>query len=98
MSQLCHVVRMEKTVDASHLALAHRALLAVSGMGCVNCANRVRNSLLGLDRVIATEIDLERGIAVVDYLPANEGMQDLINAVSAAGNDGRHSYQAVIIS
>lgn len=98
MHEQCQVIPLEKTVTPESLSEAHRAFLAIWGMGCVNCANRVRNSLLGLDGVVSTQIDLERGLAYVDYLPTQTGLYDLILAVSSAGNDGQHSYRAVVIS
>ncbi len=48
-----------------------------------NCANRVRNGLLGLDGVVSAAIDLERGLAFVDYVPARANLHDLILAVAA---------------
>lgn len=94
----CYVEPLEKTVSPEDLSEAHLATLAVWGMGCPNCANRVRNGLLGLDGVVSAAIDLERGLAFVDYVPARANLHDLILAVAAAGNDGRHDYRAVVIS
>ena len=98
MNSECHVEPIEKNISPETAAAARSATLAVWGMGCINCANRVRNSLLGLDGVVSTGIDLQRGLAYVDYLPTQVGLHDLILAVAAAGNDGRHEYRAVPIS
>lgn len=98
MGGTCHVEPLEKYVNPEELREAHMAILAVWGMGCPNCAMRVRNGLVGLDGVVSADIDLERGLAFVDYLPAKTDLHALILAVAAAGNDGRHNYRASIIS
>lgn len=94
----CHVEPLEKTVNPEEAGEASLAMLAVWGMGCQNCANRVRNSLLGINGIVSAAIDLERGLAFVDYVPARVNLRDLIVAVAAAGNDGKHNYRAIIIS
>lgn len=43
------------------------ACLTISGMGCGNCATRVRNSLLKIDAVHLVEIAVEEGLAVVAF-------------------------------
>ena len=93
----CHVEPMEKPVDPAALASAEIAYLAVRGMGCPRCAMRVRNGLLGLDGVLTAEILLADGLAVAAYDPARLAADDLVAAVGAAGNDGRHRYQAQLI-
>jgi copper chaperone CopZ len=98
MGETCHVEPLEKYVNPEELREAHMAILAVWGIGCPNCAMRVRNGLVGLDGVVSADIDLERGLAFVDYLPAKTDLHALILAVAAAGNDGRHNYRASIIS
>lgn len=94
----CHVEPLEKTVCAEDFSEAELATLAVWGMGCVNCANRVHNGPLGLDGVVSAAIDQERGLAFVDYMPTRATLHELKLAVAAAGNDGRHNYRAVVIS
>lgn len=98
MNQTCHVEPIVKRASPEDRREAHMAILAVWGMGCLNCAARVRNGLLGLDGVVSADIDLERGLAYVDYIPARTDLHALILAVAAAGNDGRHQYRASIIS
>jgi copper chaperone CopZ len=93
----CHVEPLEKQVDPVALASAEVAYLAVWGMGCPRCATRVRNGLLGLDGVLTAEIFLADGLAVAAYDPARIVTEDLVTAVAAAGNDGRHRYQARMI-
>lgn len=98
MGEICHVEPIEKYVNPQAQREAHMAILAVWGMGCPNCAMRVRNGLLSLDGVVSADIDLERGLAYVDYLPTETDLHALILAIAAAGNDGRHNYRASIIS
>ncbi|NIW36065.1 MAG: hypothetical protein GWN32_05900 [Gemmatimonadetes bacterium] len=93
----CHVPRLEKAVDPEDLERSATTLLGVTGMGCPNCAMRVRNSLLSRKGVLDVHIDLPYGLARVAYDPASTGDQELLDAVAAAGND-RHTYQAVLIS
>ncbi len=94
----CQGVEPEKK-DASvdDLQDAHIVGLTVQGMGCVNCATRVRNSLLVLDGVVSADVDWERGLALVDYVPARTNVDTLLHAVATAGNDGHHNYSAQVI-
>ena len=98
MDQNCHVEPIQKTVLESVLRNADTILLAVSGMGCPNCAARVRNGLVSLDGVHHAEIYLEAGIVEVYFDGSKVTLEMLINAVAAAGNDGRHHYEAEIVA
>jgi copper chaperone CopZ len=93
----CHVDPVEKTLDHQALDEAMAAYLQVAGMGCPNCAMRVRNGLLGLEGVIAADVALEQGLAAAAYDPERVTAEDLIQAVAGAGNDGRHHYFARLI-
>lgn len=93
----CHVEPLEKSLDYEALASATAAYLAVAGMGCPRCAARVRNGLLHLKEVLFAEVLLEHGLAVAVYDPKLITAQDLETAVAAAGNDGRHHYQARLV-
>ncbi len=90
----CHVELLEKPLDRIALSTAEAAILTVSGMGCPRCAMRVRNGLLSLDGVLVADVHLERGVAVVAFDPKRARLDYLLTAVAAAGNDGRHNYQA----
>ena len=46
MEQNCHVEPVNKTVLDGVLSTADHIHLMVAGMGCQNCAMRVRNSLV----------------------------------------------------
>ncbi len=93
----CHVEPVEKTVDRAAVEKAQAVYLAVRGMGCPTCAMRVRNSLLSTDGVLLAEIQLEQGVAAVAFDDERVTAEALLHAVAAAGNDGRHHYQAQLI-
>lgn len=93
----CYVEPVEKLLDKNALLTAKVAFLSVTGMGCPNCAARVRNGLLRLKGVEYADIFLERGMATVAYRPEKVAAQDLITAVANAGNDGHHHYQARVL-
>ena len=97
MEEQCHVEPIQKDTSVDDLQEARIVGLTVQGMGCVNCATRVRNSLLALDGVVSADVDWERGLALVDYVPAKTNVDTLLHAVAAAGNDGHHNYYAQAI-
>ena len=98
MDQNCHVEPIQKTVLDSVLKNAGTTLLAVSGMGCPNCAARVRNGLVSLEGVHQAEIYLERGLAEVYFDSGKVTPEMLVNTVAGAGNDGRHHYEAEVVA
>lgn len=97
MDAICHVEPIQKEISVEDRNAAQMTILAVWGLGCENCANRVRNSLLQLEGVVSADIGLAHGLALVDYIPSKTNLQDIVLAVAAAGNDGRHHYRAEII-
>lgn len=97
MEENCYVEPIYKDAPAEEIRNADRALLAVWGMGCPNCVTRVRNSLLSLDGVYGVDVYLNMKIAEVSYDSKKVSTVTLVNAVSSAGNDGRHEYRAQLI-
>jgi len=95
--QNCHVEPIIKPLDTNALESALVSLMAVSGMGCPRCATRVSNSLLSVDGVLSADVKLEQGVVAAAYDPEQVDTSDLINAVSLAGNDGHHNYQANVL-
>ena len=89
-----HVAPDVKPIDERALRGARSARLAIAGIGCEHCANRVGNALLALDAVLQADIDADTGEAVVAFDPRRADVPDLIAAVAAGGNDGRHHYRA----
>jgi copper chaperone CopZ len=96
-SKNCHVEPIEKSFDISALHSAQVTYLSVSGMGCPRCATRVRNSLVMLEGVLLADVTMEMMIAAVAYDPASVTPAALKQAVTDAGNDGKHHYQAEVI-
>ena len=98
MDENCYVEPINKTALDSVIHNADSALLSVSGMGCQNCATRVRNSLLSLDGVIHAEIYLNMGMAEVFFDEKKVSVEALVGTVARAGNDGRHQYLAEVVA
>ena len=99
MEENCYVEPIYKnSVSADQLQQAARATLLVRGMGCENCVTRVRNSLLSLDGVYGVDVYLNMALAEVRYDSKKVSADALVNAVSRAGNDGRHEYRAEVIA
>lgn len=92
MDGKCHVQPVERVVAPEELATTENLSLVVYGMGCPNCAMRVRNSLISLRGVVQADVDHFTGIANVTFNPSLVEAIDLADAVANAGNDGRHRY------
>ncbi len=93
----CHVVPIEKMVTAEERENNQRLLLMVQGMGCVNCAMRVRNSLFALKGVAQVEVSHLTAAADVSFNPDLVALKKLFEAVASAGNDGRHAYKVAAV-
>ena len=98
MDENCYVEPIYKSASADQIRNADNALLAVWGMGCENCVTRVRNSLLALEGVYGVDVYLNMALAEVSYDSAKISAQQLVEEVTRAGNDGRHSYHAELIA
>ncbi len=98
MEENCHVEPINKTATADQILKAESALLAVWGMGCPNCATRVRNSLLSMDKVYGVDMYLQMGLAEVRYNSQKIAASQLVDAVARAGNDVHHEYRAELVS
>lgn len=99
MDKNCYVEPIYKnSVSVDQIRKADKVMLAVWGMGCENCATRVCNSLLSLEAVYAAGVYLHMALAEVIYDSNKISTDALINAVSRAGNDGRHEYRAEVIA
>lgn len=99
MEDNCYVEPIHKTIaSADEIIKGDNATLAVWGMGCENCATRVRNNLLSLDGVYGVDVYLNMALAEVSYDSNKVSASELVSAVSRAGNDGRHEYRAQLVS
>lgn len=97
MSEECHVEPMRKVPSAIELQEKSTVLLSIQGMGCPNCAMRVRNSLLSVYGVVTAEVTLEQGTARIIFHPGLTDIAALRRAVERAGGDGHHEYRAVLL-
>ncbi|HLF26743.1 MAG TPA: heavy-metal-associated domain-containing protein [Anaerolineae bacterium] len=98
MDENCHVEPLQKVATTDERSNTTWTLLAVYGMGCPNCANRVRNSLISVRGVLEAYVDHTRGSADVAFNPNLVTIPALIRAVAEAGGDGRHEYRAELAS
>lgn len=94
MDDNCHVEPIQKLISTEEQSHVETTRLEVWGMGCSNCANRVRNSLLGLNGVVHADVDHTTGVARVAFNPELASIDALLRAVARAGGDGRHEYGA----
>lgn len=93
----CHVEAIDKPVNSAALLNSAVAVLQVRGMGCGNCAQRVRNSLLLLPGVLAARVDLEDGLVRVNFSSEETELQQMLDAVADAGNGSHHEYRASLV-
>ena len=94
----CLVEALEKPLDPSAVIKGRVVYLAVQGMGCVRCAIRVRNGLLNLEGVLEAHVSPDDGLAAAAYNPERTNPFDLVEAVTAAGDDGMHVYRAQLMA
>lgn len=94
----CHVEPIERdSIDESALQAADRVYLAVTDMGCPNCAHRVRNALLAVPGVLDASVHLGAGQAAVACRDGSVGVDDLVGAVEDASQGTRHRYTADVL-
>jgi copper chaperone CopZ len=98
MGNCCGVEPIEKRITLDERENSEKIFLSISGMGCMSCANRVRNSLLLLLGVVEAQVDHVKGVAQVVFNPRLTNLDEMFQAVVRAGGDGRHNYSARLIS
>ncbi|WP_318531477.1 heavy-metal-associated domain-containing protein [Methanohalophilus profundi] len=59
--------------------------LHVSGMSCGHCTKSVHDALESLEGVKSVEVDLESGIAKVNYDPSSTSIETMKETISQAG-------------
>lgn len=94
----CHVDDVNKEVDPKALESAEVAWLAITGMGCENCARRVRNGVLSLNGVLRVDVDLGRHMAKVAYDPNEVNAEQFPVAIAEAGRASNHNYFAMLLA
>jgi len=92
------ILPLIKLPDQSEQKDSTSVFLQIDGMNCGNCANRVRNALLGTYGVTFVAIDQPQGLGEVQFNPSLTSTTALIAAVAAASSDGFHNYAARINS
>ena len=91
----CHVEPIEGGASEAQRRSARVTHLGLAGMGCPNCAHRIRNALLRTPGVVDAEIDLQASLATVWHRPAEADTSDLVVAVANAARGTNHTYLAV---
>src|SRR5512138_1437439 len=97
MDDKCYVKPVEKAVTLEQIQTADRAILSVGGMGCLDCAMRVHNSLVAVDGVYRADVYVELAAADIFFDGRMVSLDVLKEAVRRAGNDGQHEYFAQVI-
>ncbi len=93
----CHVEPLLSTMRDPERATATASFL-VSGMGCRNCAMRVRNALVAVEGVAAAYVGLSPPIAVARFDPGRTSVDDLLDAVASAGAGTHHEYRGRVMA
>lgn len=89
--------RLQTSIAAEDLGASDVAVIAVNGLSCISCANRVHSSLLAPSGVVMAEVDLGHGTVSICYRRDRIDACALVQAVAAAG-DARHHYSAAAIA
>ncbi len=98
MAENCHVEPIIKKPEADEIQNVQVAFLDIWGMGCPNCAHRVRNNLVTLKGVVDARVDHLSGKAQVSHNPNILTNDDLISAVVGAAGDTHHEYGAQLVA
>jgi copper chaperone CopZ len=96
MSGKCHVNAVHKIPSVEEQRNANLVMLNLRGVGCSNCAIRVRNRLILLTGVLDVYVDHLRRHARVVFNPDLVAVSELLDAVGRAGGDGIHEYRAEV--
>lgn len=97
MDGCCSVPSDRKKFDLANYHQARLARLAISGMGCVGCAETITSSLLQVDGVVGAKVDHALGTAEVKFIPDRVDPGTLVQAVGRAGANGR-AYHARLLN
>lgn len=94
----CHVPQLKVDAPAGGARRKETLVLAVAGLGCDNCANRVFNSLITTCGVYGAVVDRVTARVRVDFDPALTGPAALVRSVESAGERSGHRYRAALAS
>ena len=81
---------MEAAATAQPTPRVHATVeteLAIAGMTCASCVNRIERFLKKTDGVEAASVNLATEIATIRYLPDRAGRAELVRAIEDAGYD-----------
>lgn len=94
----CHVTALPHSANSQDLRGSSTVRLGLSGLGCRNCANRVRNALIATPGVVDAEVTLSAAQADVWYRPEMIGPVGLTRVVFRSGAGTHHRYRAVPVN
>lgn len=97
MDANCHVDPAQKVASAAEQQNLVTVNLTIWGMGCPNCAHRVRNGLLALQGVVNADVSHTTGSALVQFNSQMVSKPALLNAVVQAGKASHHEYSAMLL-
>lgn len=89
----CHVRPIEPKKASTERGTAY-VRLVIAGMGCPNCAMRVRNALVSVDGVAEANVNLMPPVSRVLYDSARVTTEQMMAAVAGAGQGTHHEYRA----
>ncbi len=96
-TETCFEERVDIGFDQEAVSEAQIVVLAVSGMKCSNCANRVHNGLVRTPGVLWSAVDLETARVFVAFVGDLTALSDLTTAVITAGFISNHTYSARVL-
>jgi copper chaperone CopZ len=96
MEETCYVEPVQKISSLDERKNLATVGLTVWGIGCINCATRIRNALLALAGVMEADVDHTTGSAFVEYNPGLVSVPSMFQAVANAGDNDRHKYTAML--
>lgn len=82
----CSMPKGENTAAAPLPAEGSHVKLAVKGMTCGSCADKVKTALLGVDGVTGATVDVAAGVAEVAFDDKKASNDQLLAAVNGTGH------------
>ncbi|MBE3065871.1 MAG: copper ion binding protein, partial [Chloroflexi bacterium] len=71
--------------QVGYQVIVEKVTLAVQGMTCASCVERVERTLAGMDGVISASVNFATEQATVTFVPGAVGLDDLVRVVEQAG-------------
>jgi len=70
-----------------NIASAEKTSITIKGMMCDGCVNKVTTALKNVDGVSTANVNLEKGLAVVEFDAQKTSLDKLETAIAAVGYD-----------